>query len=64
MEILYDLVLEKGGDSEAILANTGIRRDLLLSPDAYLSYQQFVQLVKNALMISKEPALGISSALG
>lgn len=58
-EILYDLVLEKGGDSEAILANTGIRRDLLLSPDAYLSYQQFVQLVKNALMISKEPALGI-----
>ncbi len=58
-EILYDLALEKGGEASAILANTGIRREVLLNPEAYLSFQQFVQLVKNALALSNEPALGI-----
>jgi len=58
-EILYELAIEKGADPELLLANTGIRESVLRNPEANLSYEQFIELVNNALKLTNEPALGL-----
>lgn len=58
-EILYELAVEKGADPELMLENTGIRESVLRNPDASLNYEQFIQLVNNALRLTNEPALGL-----
>lgn len=58
-EILYELAIEKGADPELLLLNTGIRENVLRNPEANLSYEQFIELVNNALKLTNEPALGL-----
>lgn len=58
-EILRQLVIERGGDGERLLAGTGIRPSVLTNAQERLSYQQFVALIRNALQETNEPALGI-----
>jgi AraC-like DNA-binding protein len=58
-EILFQLAVEKGADPEQLLEASGIRREVLESTEGYLSYVQFVLLVKNALEATGDPALGL-----
>ncbi len=58
-EILYELAIEKGADPELLLKGTGIRESVLRNPDASLTYEQFIELVSNALTLTNEPALGL-----
>lgn len=58
-EILYELAIEKGADPELLLVNTGIRESVLRNPEANLNYEQFIELVNNAIKLTNEPALGL-----
>ncbi len=58
-EILRQLVIERGGDSEALLTGTGIRPTYLANAEGFLSYAQFSQLVQNAIDLTQDPALGL-----
>ncbi len=58
-EILYELATELGADPVEMLENTGIREAVLRNPDASLTYIQFVSLIRNAIRLTGEPALGL-----
>jgi len=58
-EILFELAVEMGADPEALLEGTQIREAVLRNPNAVLSYDQLIFLVKNALKLTNEPALGL-----
>lgn len=58
-EILRQLVIERGGDGERLLDGTGIRPAVLANAEGRLSYEQFISLVRNAIRLTNEPALGV-----
>jgi AraC-like DNA-binding protein len=58
-EILYELAVEKGADPDKILQGTNIRKAVLRNPEAALSLEQFVSLIRNAIALTEEPALGL-----
>jgi len=57
--IVVETAIEQGADRRALLKGTGISEAMLESPDARISYVQFGMLVRNALALSGNPALGI-----
>ncbi|MCP5163060.1 MAG: AraC family transcriptional regulator [Hahellaceae bacterium] len=59
-EILFELALEKGVDGDLLLERSGIRESVLRNPDAMLSNEQFVALVRHTLEMTATPSLGLS----
>lgn len=57
--ILYDYVCQQGIDAETLLDGTDIREEVLLNSEAYLNYNQFVALVRNAIRLTGDPGLGL-----
>ncbi|HVW25765.1 MAG TPA: AraC family transcriptional regulator [Polyangiaceae bacterium] len=56
---LVETAVRQGADRAALLANTGVTPSMLESPDARISYQQFGLLARNALELTRNPALGL-----
>ncbi len=59
-EILLELAIEKGVEGSELLEKAGIREAVLRNPDALLSYEQMVGLVRHAIALSGDPALGLA----
>lgn len=57
--VLVETAIEQGADRAALLDGTGITSAMLESPDARISYLQFGVLVRNALALTDNPALGL-----
>jgi AraC-like DNA-binding protein len=62
-EILRQLVIERGGDSQQLLEGTGIRLSVLTGSEGRLSYEQFIALVRNAMKVLDDPSLGLHFGL-
>ncbi len=58
-EILFELAIEMGANADALLEGTRIRDSVLRNPNASLTYEQFVNLMRNAIRLTGEPALGL-----
>lgn len=57
--ILLQLVENRGCDSNDLLAASGITKTELANPDGYINSCQYHALIHNALILTKEPALGL-----
>lgn len=57
--LLVETAAEQGAARQALLAGTSITEAMLESPDARISYQQFGVLVRNAMTLTGNRALGI-----
>lgn len=56
---LADYLRAKGISDVRILANTGITPQMLQQDDSLYSFRQMMQLIKNALVLSETPELGL-----
>lgn len=57
--VLLETAALQGAERSALLEGTGIKLDMLGSPDARISYFQFGVLIGNALKLTNNPALGL-----
>jgi AraC-like DNA-binding protein len=57
--VLVETAVAQGAERAAVLEGSGISDAMLESPDARISYLQFGVLVRNALALTKNPALGL-----
>lgn len=57
--VLLETAAAQGADRLALLEDVGITEESLESPDARISYVQFAMLVRNALVLTGNPALGL-----
>jgi AraC-like DNA-binding protein len=57
--VLVETAIEQGAERGALLEGTSITDAMLVSPDARVSYVQLGVLVRNALALTKNPALGL-----
>jgi AraC-like DNA-binding protein len=56
--VLVETAVKRGADRPALLANTDISEEMLVSPEARVSYAQYAILIHNALELTNDPALG------
>lgn len=59
---LVEAIGRRGLPTESVLAGTGLDQNWLDEPLAVLTASQYIQLVRNALRESRDPALGLSAA--
>lgn len=57
--VLVETAVAQGADRAAVLEGSSVTAAMLESPDARISYLQFGVLVRNALALTKNPALGL-----
>ena len=57
--VLIETAVSQGADRNALLLGTDITPSMLENPDARISYAQFAILINNALMLTRNPALGV-----
>jgi AraC-like DNA-binding protein len=63
LEVLSELLLERGIGSEALFAGVGVDRAALVRPEARISAQHWTRVVLNALRLTGDPALGYEYGL-
>lgn len=61
--LLLQITREKGVDSDALLAGTGLRAEQFQHPDTHLNYGQIGLIVARALMLSGDAGLGLEFGL-
>ncbi|MEH6577678.1 MAG: AraC family transcriptional regulator [Amphritea sp.] len=57
--ILLDLLKEEGIQEADVLAGTSLRPNDIRQQNSYISYQQALRMVDNAMQLSKQPGLGL-----
>lgn len=57
--LLVETAVAQGADRDALLENVGITAAVLEQPDARISYEQFNTLERNAIRLTKDPALAL-----
>lgn len=57
--ILFEIAVALGADRDELLRGVGITPATLEQPDARISYEQLGTLERNAIRITKDPALGL-----
>jgi AraC-like DNA-binding protein len=57
--VLVETAAAQGANRPALLEGTSITERMLESPDARFSYTQFALLARNAIALTKNPALGL-----
>jgi AraC-like DNA-binding protein len=62
--VLVETAVAQGAERAAVLDGSGISDAMLESPDARITYMQFGVLVRNALALTKNPALGLDVGRG
>lgn len=62
--VLVETAVAQGADRDAVLEGTNITDAMLESPDARISYLQYGVLVRNALALTNNPALGLDVGRG
>src|SRR5262245_55585941 len=59
--VLVETAVAQGADRTALFADTGIRPEMLELPETRLSHLQVGVLIRNALRLTGNPALGLDA---